>query len=251
MIQHPSRIQDVRFVLHPSSSSVSTPYELLLVSAEDKKTTIYARTRSPTTQNDSNEGDDEGPTEAYKPIAELVGHANRFVSLFSFLFFFFLGSLHLRSENKNLTCKSYSVKAIDTLQIALPLPSPSNSSTTPTRTETTTTILASASSDGKIHVYDLRSVPLPLQSADISTGIPTQIEPIAEYDTKGTRLTCLTLAGSDSSDAETSKGSIVGGKRGREDDEDDNDEGDEDGEEEEEEEGEGEEEEDEEEMESE
>ena len=67
-----------------------------------------------------------------------------------------------------------SVKAVDIL-------------TTPT-----TIYLGSASSDGRIRVYDLGTI---IESSQISSPVePVQLEPAAVYDTKGTRLTCLTLA---------------------------------------------------------
>ena len=53
------------------------------------------------------------------------------------------------------------------------------------------TLLTSVSSDGFVHLYDtdmLDSLPTPLKDV-----LP--IEPIARYDTKGTRLTCVAFAG--------------------------------------------------------
>ena len=87
------------------------------------------------------------------------------------------------------------MKAIDTISLALP---PSSS------TPATTTIVCTISSDGKIHIYDLASL-------DDPPGEQRQrLEPAAVYDTKGTRLTCVTL--SDGDVAEIRKG-----KRKRED----------------------------------
>jgi len=92
----------------------------------------------------------EDPESADPPtvIAEMVGHANR-------------------------------VKAVQTLSVALPESSQSN--------RTSTTIVCTISSDGKIFVYDLASLPESSQSK-------IEITPKAEYDTKGTRLTCVTVA---------------------------------------------------------
>lgn len=98
-----------------------------------------------------------------------------------------------------------------------------------------TTILASASSDGMIHVYDLAFLPLPSSSSTspssdttTSTPIPTLL-PIVKYDTKGTRLICLTLAGSEPPEIGSHK--AAGSKRSREvldnDDDDDGAEGEE------------------------
>jgi protein MAK11 len=86
---------------------------------------------------------------------------------------------------------------VETLDIALP--------TTTSKTEGTresTTIVSTISSDGKIFVYDLAALPA-------ETTEKLQLHPVAEYDTKGTRLTCLTVA--------EGRSTIVNGKRkGRE-----------------------------------
>ncbi|OCH96292.1 WD40 repeat-like protein [Obba rivulosa] len=95
------------------------------------------------------------------------------------------------------------VKAVETLSIALPL----------SASQTSTTVVSTISSDGKIHVYDLAA--LPAEAAE-----KVQLNPIGTYDTKGTRLTCLTMADGDL-DAEAPAKS---GKRKRDDaDEDDED----------------------------
>jgi protein MAK11 len=83
-------------------------------------------------------------------VAEMVGHANR-------------------------------VKALETLTIALPKSLNSK--------RISTTVICSISSDGKIFLYDLASLPSPSPSSS-----KFEITPKAEYDTKGTRLTCITLA---------------------------------------------------------
>ncbi|TFK39731.1 WD40-repeat-containing domain protein [Crucibulum laeve] len=90
-----------------------------------------------------------------KIIAEMVGHENR-------------------------------VKAVQTLDIALPAASG----------RTSTTIVCTVSSDGNIHIYDMIAVPV------------TKISPVAVYDTKGTRLTCVTLG-----DGEAESSGATGGKR--------------------------------------
>ncbi|KAG1724186.1 WD40-repeat-containing domain protein [Suillus lakei] len=80
-----------------------------------------------------------------------------------------------------LTGHSNRVKAVEILPLALPLRANALLSTI---------IVCTVSSDGKIHVYDLASLP-----ADLKTGSEVlQISPVAEYDTKGTRLTCVTIA---------------------------------------------------------
>ncbi|KAH9851888.1 WD40 repeat-like protein [Lenzites betulinus] len=105
-------------------------------------------------------------------IADMVGHTNR-------------------------------VKALDTIQIALPEGC----------TRKSTTLVCTISSDGKVRLFDLAVLPVSAQEK-------AQLEPIAEYDTKGTRLTCLTLA-----DGDTDANPSVNGKRKREDDEDGDEEG--------------------------
>ncbi|KAJ7493211.1 WD40-repeat-containing domain protein [Mycena galericulata] len=87
------------------------------------------------------------------------------------------------------------VKAVDTLSIALPAASGRAS----------TTIVATVSSDGKIHVYDLAALPAAAGSSVL------EIAPVAEYDSKGTRLTCVTLADGDVEGG----GAAVNGKRKR------------------------------------
>ena len=88
------------------------------------------------------------------------------------------------------------MKAVQILRIAL-----SSSSDKPT-----TTIASTISSDGKIHIYDL---------AELPTGgdAKLQLNPVAVYDTKGTRLTCLALA-----DGEASSSAPAHGKRKRNED---------------------------------
>ena len=93
------------------------------------------------------------------------------------------------------------MKAVDTIHIALPEGASRNS----------TTIVATISSDGKLRLYDLAALPS-------SSEEKTQLEPIAEYDTKGTRLTCLTLADGDGANVPAN------GKRKRGDDEDEDEE---------------------------
>ena len=90
-----------------------------------------------------------------------------------------------------------SVKAVDTLKIALP---PLSSGK-----RTATTIASTISSDGKVRVYDLAEVP------STPEGKPKELTPIAEYDSKGSRLTCMAMA-----DGEMSP-HAANGKRKRED----------------------------------
>ena len=77
------------------------------------------------------------------------------------------------------------MKAVNTLKIALPpLPNGKRKSTT---------IAATISSDGKVRVYDLADLP------SVAEEQAKELTAIAEYDSKGSRLTCMALA-----DGETS-----------------------------------------------
>ncbi|TDL23704.1 WD40 repeat-like protein [Rickenella mellea] len=110
-------------------------------------------------------------------VGELVGHTNR-------------------------------VKSVDTLDISSPCLTG--------QAEKSTTIVSTASSDGKIHVYDLSE----LSDGSASTE-KVELHPVAEYDTKGTRLTCCTLADGEAVDSPTAE------KRKRDSD-DENDDGEDD-----------------------
>ncbi|KAF5361778.1 hypothetical protein D9756_002205 [Leucocoprinus leucothites] len=81
------------------------------------------------------------------------------------------------------------VKAIQTLRIALP----------PSCSRTSTTVVTTVCTDGKIRLFDLHSVPA--TSSEV-----TEIKADAEYDTKGTRLTCVTLADGDVSESKATNG---------------------------------------------
>ncbi|TFK48437.1 WD40 repeat-like protein [Heliocybe sulcata] len=79
-----------------------------------------------------------------------------------------------------MTGHSNRVKAVDTLRISLPPPS----------TRKSTTVASTISSDGKVLVYDLESS---LSQASLNKHNVTVIQAVAEYDTKGSRLTCMAL----------------------------------------------------------
>jgi protein MAK11 len=77
------------------------------------------------------------------------------------------------------------VKALASLRIALP--------TSSTQQRESTTILTTISSDGKVLLYDLFALHgLPAAPAD-AEEMP-QLSALAEYDSTGSRLTCLTMA---------------------------------------------------------
>ena len=97
----------------------------------------------------------------------------------------------------------YRIKAVQTIEIALPSSSG----------RTSTIIACTVSSDGNVNLYDIASIP-----EQPSTDTPQTsklIEPLTTYDSKGTRLTCVTLA-----DGDIDIDGTVNGKRKREDDED-------------------------------
>lgn len=79
------------------------------------------------------------------------------------------------------TQESRRVKAIDTIRVALPS----------TRRDSTTILSSSVSSDGTVNVYDLSLLPPP---ASIAPSDIPEISPVVTYDSKGSRLTCVTLA---------------------------------------------------------
>jgi protein MAK11 len=74
------------------------------------------------------------------------------------------------------------VKALDILDVTQPGPKGQK-----------ITLMSTASSDGNIFVYDLSQIPT---DPGTSEEIP-QFQPIASYDTKGSRLVCLTMADGD------------------------------------------------------
>jgi protein MAK11 len=112
-----------------------------------------------------------------------------------------------------MTGHSNRVKAVEILPLALPR-------STKADALLSTIILCTVSSDGKIHVYDLALLPV-----DQKVGSDVlQILPVAEYDTKGTRLTCVTIADGEAPEHAKS----VNGKRKRGDEDSEIEDGDED-----------------------
>merc|ERR1711939_948748 len=70
------------------------------------------------------------------------------------------------------------------------------------------------SSDGQIHVYSLANL-----ASAIGAESPLQIKPVQQYDTKGSRLTCLTVVGV--RDDRTTRGTVDGGDVSSDDSDDD------------------------------
>jgi protein MAK11 len=75
-------------------------------------------------------------------------------------------------------------------------------------------LACTASSDGKIHLYDMSFITPSSPSAPYQK---IELVPIGEYDTKGTRLTCMTLA---ETEHFATDGPPLAGKRKRVDDDD-------------------------------
>lgn len=128
--------------------------EVLLVAGEDKKVVIY----------DMAGGDDT----TLPIVGALVGHQNRHVALEWVSF-----CMHL--------FQSFRVKAVNIITVALP-------SSTPLTPTSSTTLACTISSDGWIRTFDLA----PVFSSNLDS--PIELQSIAEYDTRGSRLTCMTLA---------------------------------------------------------
>ena len=95
--------------------------------------------------------------------------------------------------------KCYRIKAVQTIGIALPSSSG----------RTSTIIACTVSSDGNVNIYDIAEIP-DKPSTDTPQEVK-QIEPLTTYDSKGTRLTCVTLA-----DGDMGIDGTVNGKRKRE-----------------------------------
>jgi len=169
-ITHTSRIHDILFCQIPEKRC-----EVLLVGAEDKKVSVYH------IDHDTGSSD---VAEEPSVVAEMIGHTNRFV-----LIIFFRALL---VEDDAI----YRVKAIRTLEIALPASS----------THLSTTIACTVSSDGLINIYDIAEIEAEVhrtkgsttQPAEEDSNLPKQIKPLTSYDSKGTRFTCVTLADGDS-----------------------------------------------------
>jgi len=103
------------------------------------------------------------------------------------------------------------VKAVEIITVALP----SSASSTP---KSSTTLACTISSDGWVRIFDLGPI---LTSSKLDTAV--ELQAIGEYDTKGSRLTCLAVAdGELINDKE-----LANGKRKRVEDDDADDQNDE------------------------
>ncbi|KAI0675592.1 WD40 repeat-like protein [Trametes maxima] len=93
------------------------------------------------------------------------------------------------------------VKAVDTIRVALPDGSNRH----------TTMLVCTISSDGFVRLYDLARLPT-------SYTEKLQLEPVAQYDTKGTRLTCVAFADGELNAKPTAQGKRKRDKEGDEED---------------------------------
>ncbi|KAK0555678.1 Protein mak11 [Tilletia horrida] len=227
------RLHDVQFVrarmIRGSKSAqdgeeegAAVEHELMLVASEDKKVHVFdldqsaldelereqakakakasqnGKTKSDNADQDEDEDDEEDDAVPLVEIGRLVGHENRVKAL---------GVQHVK------------------------VPSSSASITSPDTTVLTTTI----SSDGRIRVFDLAPL-LHLRASaatsELGSEAVPELESIAMHDTKGSRLTCLSIApggggtaGAAAAANEALKSSAKGkGKAIDEDDDDDDDE---------------------------
>lgn len=146
---------------------------MLCVGTEKGVVEIYRITLGEEEESEEEEDDDEDIEKDTKSkgaelerIATLVGHTNRYAYVLYYC--------------KGLAKKSCRVKAISSLPFLAP---------TSTGDVRKTIILTTVSSDGLINVYDLCAA-----TADSEKGEENKVEPVASYDTKGTRLTCVYLA---------------------------------------------------------
>ncbi|CAD6887994.1 unnamed protein product [Tilletia laevis] len=220
------RLHDVQFVRarmtraragagEEEEGTVEVEHELMLVASEDKSVHVFdldqsaleelereqqkAKAKAGTGAEGDEEEDDDEEDEAVPlvEIGRLVGHGNR-------------------------------VKAVGIQHVLVPTSSPEPTSTSPATTLLATTIC----SDGQIRVFDLapllhlRSDPTSASSAIPAEAVP-ELEAIAAHDTKGSRLTCLSIAsggGGTKSAAERAlagKGRALSGENGDEDGEED------------------------------
>ncbi|KAI6164527.1 WD40-repeat-containing domain protein [Pisolithus thermaeus] len=100
------------------------------------------------------------------------------------------------------------VKAVEALEVAVPEPE-----TKTKNARKSTTIVCTISSDGNIFVYDLAAL-------HHGTTELVQLRPVAEYDTKGTRLTCLTVTENRSKEETDDRDAKIGKRKRVEDQED-------------------------------
>jgi protein MAK11 len=174
-VTHAARIHDILFVEEGKESK----HSVLLVAAENKKVSAYLVLSSPPQPEIQEDNDDEEEVSTLKVFAECIGHSNRRVES------------SLLPLSVKLTSCARRVKALASLCMALPV--------SPTQTRSYTTILTTISSDGKVLVYDLAPL-ASAASASSSSEAATeaseilQLSPVAEYDSAGSRLTCLTVA---------------------------------------------------------
>lgn len=181
----PSRLHDAHFCYFPLDASDPSQREYLFTACEDGNVRIFDVTE-PNSAFAVVEGEEEEDEEKeipnMEPVALLTGHSNRCVLPFlPFCFLLFRSRVALTIR----PCPR-SVKMMDLLEVALPHST--------VAAPASTIILTSASSDGKINLYDLSKLPSSTSSA-ASAAAPVEVAPAASFDTDGTRLTCICAVG--------------------------------------------------------
>lgn len=135
-------------------SQVSLENDVLMVAAEDKRVTIYSLERLA-------EGDPvDGPDDRISVLCYLDGHTNRYASI-------------IPTMPVMLNCRNYSVKGLDVLSFQ------------------DATYVTTVSSDGRIHLYEVSTNSLTVNPSNRAE--PPSFDPLVAYDTKGSRLTCVTI----------------------------------------------------------
>ncbi|SCZ91328.1 BZ3500_MvSof-1268-A1-R1_Chr1-2g01337 [Microbotryum saponariae] len=156
-----SRFQDVQFTFYPLDKSATCQKEFMFVASDDHTTHVYDVSQaSVPKEEEGEEGEEERVVErsTLEKEAVLKGHTNR-------------------------------VKAIDLLEVALPTQSNARSNE---EEPSSTMILTSVSSDGQILFYDLARL---VAERGGDEGPVRELEPLGRWDTKGSRLTCLSVVG--------------------------------------------------------
>lgn len=165
------RFHDFHFLEVPSATEGGEPREMIFAAVEDGFTRVWERVGG-------RMGDLGVKEEGWTEIVRLGGHANRYVLSRSFFSHFVV------ADFLHFFLRDISVKSISPLY----------------------PLISSISSDGFVNLYDLTLLPPtpataspqtsdsnPNTSAAQTLAVPVQL-PQGQYDTKGTRLTCVTMA---------------------------------------------------------
>ncbi|SCV67962.1 BQ2448_83 [Microbotryum intermedium] len=162
----PHRFQDVQFTYFPLDKSTSQK-EYMFVAGDDKMTQVYDVSQ-PSVVKPNEEGEDvvdamDLQSSTLDVLVVLKGHMNR-------------------------------VKRIELLEIALP-PAKKSHPSTLTSTSTSTMLIITISSDGQILFFDLAQIVAHKGSEHEEERGIQEVEALGRWDTKGSRLTCLSVVG--------------------------------------------------------